>query len=167
MPSFIAAEPVGSKALGALDLKKQNPAVMRYEFTQAIQELAYRSVVMVEPVPPVPPVPPVIRQGRALPFLPTYAFISPADQVPLLPIHPRRRDTPDAIDIWSWVYHCRRVVAPCPTYHVDCPWPSRYSAWVGPDGVPIRLESNQDLEQHQVQLLKCQLLKSKNSEGRK
>lgn len=160
-PVFVLAEPLAAKAPGAMDLREMDPVAMCYEYFKAIEELAYRFAVVVDPVPRV------IQRGRALPFLSTYAYLSPGDRVPLLPIDPRRRDTLDAVDIWNWVYHCRLVVAPCLAYHVDCPWPSTYTAWVGPDGVPIRKDSDDLVLQHRTLLLKYQKVKGKASKARK
>lgn len=160
MPRFVVAEPLKSQAPGPLDLRNQDPSVMSYEFMLAIQRLAYGFTQIVDPVPLV------VRKGKSIPFIPTYAFVMVGDRVPLLPIDLRRRDTLDSVDIWSWVYHCRRVVAPCLPYRVDCPWPSSYVAWVGPDGVPIRKESDDVVRQHRVTLLKFQQVKGKNSKAR-
>lgn len=69
-------------------------------------------------------------------------------------------------DLWSWLYHCRRVYAPFPPPHPDVPWPDFYYVWVGPDGFPIFKGSDKTLEQYRAKLHYAMSLKSKTAKAK-
>jgi hypothetical protein len=104
-------------------------------------------------------------QGTTYPFLTTYDVIPGVDML-CLPIDKPRLPSVLPLDLWSWIYHSRKVVAPSPYPAPGVPWPSSYFVRVGPDGVPIRKSNEEIFMRYRHKLHQHQQMKNPRTKGR-
>lgn len=118
-------------------------------------------------LPVMPALPPMVVSRRPLAFIPTYDTTPNSPPGYWLPFHVGRLGDLYGVDVWHWVYHCRKVFAPFPALHRDHPWPSATHVWVGPDGVPINKDGETQLLNLRADLHTKQLLKGNKNKGAK
>lgn len=154
-PTFVQASPLESVAPLISTMHEWSPVEWSYRFSEMVDRAA-RSRTQILP----PLTPPVVR-GRPQVFCATYDCPNL-----LLPVDTLRSCRLNSVEIWSWVYHCRRVFAPFPPPHPDHGWPFSYYAWVGPDGLLVRKSKDPTIEEFRAKLRRLMALKSKSSKGR-
>ena len=152
VPTGLIIQPCDSLVPRIQAMEDWEPGQWDHEFNKCIEATIDARQFLVTPIP--------ARLGMEFPA--TYDF--PQE---VLPNQRPRSLNLYAIDIWNWVYHCRRVYAPFQQPHMKYTWPYSYSCWAGPDGMIIHRYHEPFVIASRKELLAKQKLKSAKSKGRK